>query len=170
LNFVKVILLDIWGGIIYKPAIFMKLRTVLAGKIEENSYRSIIGEFVKKIEHYCPVEFIESKVSEKGILENKDITKLLDYGKDFYKIALDLKGRDFSTCSFADFFKSTLYNRKNVVFYIGGAFGLGEELAEKCDERISLSKLTLAHKVAAVVLMEQLYRAFTIISGHPYHK
>jgi len=61
------------GGIIYKPAIFMKLRVVLAGKIEENSYRSIIGEFVKKIEHYCPVEFIESKVSEKGILENKDI-------------------------------------------------------------------------------------------------
>jgi len=57
-----------------------------------------------------------------------------------------------------------------VVFYIGGAFGLGEEFVERCDEKVSLSKLTLAHKVAAVVLMEQLYRAFTIISGHPYHK
>lgn len=148
----------------------MKLRAVLAGKIGENSYRNIIGGFVKKIEHYCPVEFIESKVSEKGMPDNKDIAKLFDYGKDFYKIALDIKGRDFSSCGFADFFKKTLYNKKNVVFYIGGAFGLGEELAEKCDERISLSKLTLAHKVAAVVLMEQLYRAFTIINGHPYHK
>jgi len=91
LNFVKVILLDIWGGIIYKPAIFMKLRVVLAGKIEENSYRSIIGEFVKKLETLLPCGIYRIKGFGKGMLDNKDIAKLFDYGKDFYKIALDLK-------------------------------------------------------------------------------
>ncbi|MCA1933164.1 MAG: 23S rRNA (pseudouridine(1915)-N(3))-methyltransferase RlmH [Calditerrivibrio sp.] len=148
----------------------MKLRIVLAGKIKEDNFNSIIEEYLKRISSHCQVEFFDLKVSEDCELNDKDAQKLLGYGRDFYKIALNINGKAFSSEKFAVFFNETLNNRKNVVFYIGGAFGLGKDFTEKCDMSISLSLLTMAHKVAAVVLMEQLYRAITIIGGHPYHK
>lgn len=148
----------------------MKLKVVLAGKIKEDSFNSIIEEYLKRINSYCDVEFFDLKVSEDCELKDRDAQKLLLYGKDFYKIALNVNGKAFSSEEFAAFFNETLNNKKNVIFYIGGAFGLGKNFTEKCDTSISLSSLTMAHKVAAVVLMEQLYRAMTIIDGHPYHK
>lgn len=148
----------------------MKLRIVLAGKIKEDSFNSIIGEYVKRINSYCDLEFFDAKVSEDCELKDRDEKKLLVYGKDFYKIALNITGKAFSSEGFAAFFDEILNNNKKVIFYVGGAFGLGKNFTEKCDMSISLSSLTMAHKVAAVVLMEQLYRAITIIDGHPYHK
>ncbi len=148
----------------------MKLKVVLAGKVRDINYQEILNEYAKRVSGFVDFEFVEFKVAEDAPLKDKDILKLLDAGKDSYKVALDVKGEMFGSEEFADFLNVTLNNKKNMVFYIGGAFGLGREFGAKCDRLLSLGRITMAHKVALIVLMEQIYRAFTIIGGHPYHK
>lgn len=149
----------------------MKLRVVVAGRINDNSVKKLIDEYIKRINRYCQIEFYDLKVAEDVELTDKDAEKLLEYGKDFYKIALVINGKQYSSEDFADLINEILNYKKNVVFYIGSAFGFGKNsFLDRCDVKLSLSMMTMAHKVATIVLMEQLYRAFTIIKGHPYHK
>lgn len=148
----------------------MKVKVVLAGKVKDINYQEILREYVKRIKGFVDFEFIDLRIAEDAPLSEKGSLKLLDMGKDSYKIVLDVDGESFTSESFAYFLDETLNNKKNVIFYIGGAFGLGKEFVQKCNKSISLSKMTMAHKIALVVLMEQIYRAFTILGGHPYHK
>lgn len=163
-------LLDLFLVIIYKLSIFMKLTVVLAGKVRDTDYQRILNDYAMRLSSFLNFEFKELKVAEDLPLKDKEIAKLLELGKDSYTIAMDVKGESHTSESFANFLNETLNIKKNVVFYIGGAFGLGKEFVCRCDKLISLSSMTMAHKVALLVLMEQIYRAFTIISGHPYHK
>jgi len=148
----------------------MKLKVVLAGKVKDINYINILNEFAKRIKGNVEFEFLELKVAEDSVLKEKDMQKLLEAGKDCYKIALDPKGKGFSSEDFAFFLNNSLNKYKNIIFYIGGAFGLGSEFTSRCDKIVSLSEMTMAHKIALIVLFEQIYRAFTIIDGHPYHK
>ncbi|MGC8769170.1 23S rRNA (pseudouridine(1915)-N(3))-methyltransferase RlmH [Calditerrivibrio sp.] len=148
----------------------MKLTIVLAGKVKDNDYQRIINDYATRLNSFVNFEFRELKVAEDLPLKDKEIVKLFELGKDSFKIAMDLEGESYTSESFANFLNDTLNIKKNVVFYIGGAFGLGKQFLSRCDKLISLSRMTMAHKVALLVLFEQIYRAFTIISGHPYHK
>jgi 23S rRNA (pseudouridine1915-N3)-methyltransferase len=86
-----------------------------------------------------------------------------------YPIALSEEGRLMSSAHFSQWLEG-LRPRRSVTFTIGGAYGLSPQLKEQCKEIISLSPLTLPHKLCMVVLVEQIYRAFTIFYHHPYHK
>lgn len=83
-----------------------------------------------------------------------------------YNIALDVLGDKVDSFKFA----SMLENKQNVNFFIGGAYGFDREFLKKCDKTVSLSDLTMAHKIANIVLCEQVFRGLCILNNHPYHK
>ncbi len=85
-------------------------------------------------------------------------------------VALDEQGRELSTREFADWLAARLGEGRDIAFLIGGPDGLDAEVLGRSDFRWSLSRLTLPHALARVVLAEQLYRAHTVLSGHPYHR
>lgn len=90
--------------------------------------------------------------------------------KDDYLVALDERGREFSSEGLARFIQTRANSsNKNLVFLIGGAFGLDESLLQRADHRWSLSQLTLPHQLVRLVLAEQLYRACTILRNEKYH-
>ena len=144
--------------------------------IEKNSrdeFEGILKNYEKMISKY-------SKLKHNSIFSNKisqaqdQTVKLaqksyeeafLPYLKGF-NIALHPESKELDSFEFAKIFE----NNANINFFIGGAYGFNKSFLQKCDRVISLSKLTLSHKIAKVVLYEQIYRAFTIINSHPYHK
>ena len=83
-----------------------------------------------------------------------------------YKISLSPNGKKVDSIKFADYLK----DKSNISFFIGGAYGLSNDFIQKCDENLSLSDLTFSHKIAKIILSEQIYRGFCILNNHPYHK
>ena len=83
-----------------------------------------------------------------------------------YNIALDVLGKQIDSFEFSHFFE----DKTTINFFIGGAYGFDREFLTKCDKIVSLSQLTMAHKVANVVLCEQIFRSLCILNNHPYHK
>ncbi len=87
-----------------------------------------------------------------------------------YPVALSEEGKLFDSHSFSQWLSERIMSGITVLFNIGGAYGLSPSLKKRCKEVISLSSMTLPHRLCYVILVEQLYRAFTILRGHPYHK
>ena len=89
---------------------------------------------------------------------------------DDYIVVLDEKGREFSTVEFADRLERIfMLQKKRIVFVIGGPYGFSEDVLGKADLKLSLSKMTFSHQVVRLLFAEQLYRAFTVLKGEPYH-
>ena len=151
----------------------MKINIYSIVKPSTDSFDKLIKEFIKMSSKYAKVEVFYifnkdiAKAQTIGENESKEIyTKTyLPYLKG-YNIALDVLGK--SVDSFV--FSKLLEDKNEVNFFIGGAFGFEREFLQKCDNVISLSDLTMAHKVANVVLTEQIFRALCIQNNHPYHK
>jgi Uncharacterized conserved protein len=95
---------------------------------------------------------------------------LLSVGKDDYVVLLDERGKEFRTVEFAEWLEKRIAaGGKRIVFIIGGAWGFSEEVYSRADLSLSLSKMTFPHQLVRLLFAEQLYRAFTIIKGEPYH-
>jgi 23S rRNA (pseudouridine1915-N3)-methyltransferase len=105
------------------------------------------------------IEEIESSYSN-------GLEKYLVSGDGFFNVILDPLGKEFSTEKFA----KILDENSKINFFIGGAYGFSREFVKRGDLTISLSQLTMSHKIAKIVLLEQIYRALTINNNHPYHK
>jgi len=87
-----------------------------------------------------------------------------------YRIVLDVIGKSLSSHEFANLLSTNLSLGENIHFIIGGAFGLDESILDNASIRLSLSNMTLPHQMAKIILLEQIYRAQTILENHPYHK
>jgi 23S rRNA (pseudouridine1915-N3)-methyltransferase len=112
----------------------------------------------------------KSNVCEKEKRVKLESLELLQRTKGFMRIALTEGGTYFSSIQFASFLEKLTNHTSKSAFIIGGAFGLSKELIENCDRTLSLSPMTLPHKMAFLLLCEQLYRAGEIIQKSPYHK
>ena len=145
----------------------MKIKIAWIGKTKEPAIQSLTDEYLKRISRYVQVEGIAMR-DEKALLEacgrgpksNAKSTLLL----------MDSRGKEFSSEQFAKFLGD--YQDRNplpLVLAVGGADGFSAEAKAQAQQMISLGKMTLAHELARVVLLEQTYRAFTILKGHPYH-
>lgn len=154
----------------------MKLALLSIGSEKESWYQEARGEYAKKISHFLSFEEIRLKpkskergqAAEKRELESAALLKSLSE-KD-YVILLDEKGKTFASKDFShQLTKSLEKGKARVVFVLGGAFGASEELKKRADETWSLSSMTMNHLVAHVVLLEQIYRALTIVRGISYH-
>ena len=159
----------------------MKIRIYAIGKIKDAYLKMGIEEYLKKIKPYTDIEIIEVKdesISEnphdseikKAIdIEGSRIIKLLKNNE--YLIGLDLSKKEYTSPDFAKYINDKLeLNGANISFVIGGSYGLSEELKNRCNDSISLSKMTFLHQMTRLILLEQIYRAFKINRNETYHK
>lgn len=146
----------------------MKFRFLWIGKTKQKNWLALQEEYLQRLSHFVKFEIIELKDSGKEI-EGKLILDKLNQSQ--FVCLLDVKGRSISSHEFASEIEKW-QNRglKEVVFVIGGAEGVASEVVERADNSLSLSFLTFTHEMARVVMLEQIYRAFTIIKGFPYQK
>lgn len=159
----------------------MKITVVGVGKIKEKFYRDAITEYEKRLSRYCRFEIIEvadEKTPDKAGQKEEELIKereaqriLAKIKEDAYVCTLEIEGRKFSSESFAGWLEQAAINgRSNVVFVIGGSLGLHRSVIARSDQSLSFSDMTFPHQLMRVVLSEQIYRAFRIINGEPYHK
>ncbi len=152
----------------------MKIYFWSVGKAHESYIKDAIEMFTKRISHYYPVEwkiFSSSKSNiEEQIKKDESLQLLNAFQKDDIIIALDENGKQWSSIELANFMQRQANNSiKNLIFIIGGAYGLHENVLKKCNYKWSLSKLVFPHQLVRLILAEQIYRACTIIRNEKYH-
>jgi 23S rRNA (pseudouridine1915-N3)-methyltransferase len=154
----------------------VKLTILAVGRLKERFWREAADEYLKRLKPYADVRVVE--VADRDSGRNK-VRALADEGADVlraipassYVVALDAGGQQLSSEGFsANIDELVLHGSSHLVFVIGGSVGLSAEVLERADARLSLGLMTLPHNLARVVLLEQLYRAFRISRGEPYHK
>ena len=132
----------------------MKIHLVYIGKVRSPDANRLAEEYARRISRYCRFDMVEAKDE-----------KSADRYPKALKVVLDPKGSTMSSAELASFLEK---NSGEIAFFVGGADGFSNEFRQGADRLLSLSKMTLPHELARVVLAEQIYRAFTILSGHPY--
>lgn len=158
----------------------MKTCILLPGKIKPKALSSAQEEYVKRLKSFGVdvVEYKDEKVTSRTPEQTKQaeaerIFKLLKEGD--YLVACDERGKKVTTMELAELLKVSrngahpLAGKRRMMFVIGGALGLAESVREKADAVWALSSLVMAGGVARIVLLEGMYRAFTVVEGHPYH-
>lgn len=159
----------------------MKITIISVGKIKEKAIESIINEYKKRLSKYVNLELIEvpdepikenSKPNDDIIVKNKEGEKILSkLNPSSFKIALDLKGVELDSIEFSKKIENIFtYNSSSITFIIGGSLGISDEVINKMDYKIKISKMTFTHNFAKMILLEQLYRAFKIMNNETYHK
>ncbi|MFN2457379.1 MAG: 23S rRNA (pseudouridine(1915)-N(3))-methyltransferase RlmH [Chitinophagaceae bacterium] len=155
----------------------MKLSLWSIGKPHEHYIKEGIEEFTKRISKYYPVRWViiptpknAATLSEKD-LKKSEADKIIQLLKeDDYLIALDEKGIELTSEKLATWLQArAIESSKNLVFLIGGAYGLSDNVLKRADLRWSLSRLTFPHQLVRLILAEQLYRACTILRNEKYH-
>ena len=159
----------------------MKITVITVGKIKEKYLKDAIAEYSKRLSKYCKLEIVEvadektpdnaSEVVENAI-RSKEAERILKYVKDdAFVITLEINGKLLSSEELADKIdKIGIQGTSHIIFIIGGSIGLGEEVLQKSNFALSFSKMTFPHQLMRVILLEQIYRSYRIISGEPYHK
>ena len=155
----------------------MKIKLLFIGKENLEELQTVSKDYISKINSYNSFETeaipylkntkslsVESQKKQEGELFLKKITS-----QDIV-VLLDERGKEYSSIQFSQFIQQRLNSGcKNVLFLIGGAYGFSEEIYARADFSISMSRMTFPHKLARVLFAEQLYRAFSILKGEPYH-
>jgi 23S rRNA (pseudouridine1915-N3)-methyltransferase len=151
----------------------MRFRFIWIGKTKNANWRALQEEYLRRLSHFIKHAVIEIKDTAGGRnrIEAESSSILSALGPQTYAVLMDISGDSVSSESLAKKIeKLQASSVKDVVFIIGGAEGVSPAVAERADYRLSLSFLTFTHEMARVVLLEQLYRAFSIINGYPYQK
>jgi 23S rRNA (pseudouridine1915-N3)-methyltransferase len=148
----------------------MKLKLLCIGKIKDSSLHSLIQDYSGRVSYDAKLEILEIKdstVSEEG----KKVIENLDKIKDNkYVFVLSEEGKELTSLEFSERIKRIVSDNKQIVFIIGGPFGLSEEVKKKADLILSVSKMTFTHEMVRLFLLEQIYRAISIIKNKNYHK
>jgi len=145
----------------------MRLRLVLLGKTRNPQLRALIEDYRERLARFTPVEIAEWKSTD---ARPSVLAEARGKGKAPI-VLLDAAGREFTSEEFARWLARQLNSgQKELIFLLGGAEGFPEETKKQADVLLSLSRLTMPHELARVVLLEQLYRAFALLREHPYPK
>lgn len=159
----------------------MNISIVTVGKLKEKYLKAGIAEYAKRLGAYAKIAEIEvadekapEQLSEADmeIVKKKEGERILaKIPQDAYVIALAIDGKMKTSEQLAKDMESLMtYGRSKVVFVIGGSLGLHDEVLKRADEKLSFSKMTFPHQLMKLILLEQVYRAFRIMKGEPYHK
>ena len=162
----------------------MNIRLVVTGKTVKGFTEDGVNEYICRLKHYVnfSVDVIADVKNAKNLspLQLKDIEgenlisflekNLLTAKNSSVIVLLDEHGKEYRSKEFADYLQKKMNcGIKNLVFVIGGAYGFSEDIKERFKDKISVSKMTFSHQMIRLLFTEQLYRAFTIIKGEPYH-
>ena len=160
----------------------IKITLITVGKLKEKYLRDAVAEYSKRLSAFCKLEIVElneyrlsdnpSEKEKQSALENEAaaMSKYID-GNSVYNIAMCIEGKLISSEELSakmDFCGINGYSTIN--FIIGSSFGIAQSVKDKCDFRLSMSKMTFPHQLARVILLEQIYRGFQISSNTKYHK
>ena len=161
----------------------MKITILAVGKIKERFFEDAVKEYSKRLSRYCvltieevpdePVPEKASKAQSDQILqkEGAKLEKVLQRYPGSYVIALAIDGREYDSVPFSSFLSGLqVSGNSHLVFVIGGSTGLSAKILERCDAKVSFSRMTFPHQLMRVILLEQIYRAMRIAHGEPYHK
>lgn len=155
----------------------MKITFVTVGKTEDAYLKDGIEKYVKRLKHYTKLEMAEipELKNTKALTEDQQKTKeaeliLKKITPLDYVILLDENGIEFTSVQFANYInKRSVTSSANLVFVVGGPYGFDESVYQRANDKISLSRMTFSHQMVRLFFTEQLYRAFSIIKGEPYH-
>ena len=150
----------------------MKLKVVSIGKDRSGLFAPGVAEYAQRLSLHAKVELLELKESARSgaAAKTDEGQRLLESCGRAQVVALDETGKHLGSVELAQWLGRHVGTTPELAFVIGGDEGLSPEVKQKAVLTLSLSKLTLPHRLARLVLMEQLYRAFTILRGEPYHK
>lgn len=155
----------------------MKIKFICIGKTTKNFLETGEEEYFSRLKHYVPVERFELQDIRNAKNLSREQLKEAE-GKEILKrilptdqlVLLDERGKEFSSVSFAAHLEQQMNQSvKTLVFVVGGAFGFSDEIYQRANMKMSLSRMTYSHQMVRMIFLEQLYRAFTIIRGEGYH-
>ena len=157
----------------------MNITIICVGKIKEKYLKSAIDEYTKRLSRYCKLNIVElsdektpDNASEKEeiLIKEKEGEAILKSIKDnMFVIALELKGNMLSSEELSNYIMDLgIRGESNIAFVIGGSLGLSKAVLERANYKLCFSKMTFPHQLFRVMLLEQVYRGFRIISGEPY--
>ncbi|KOP71613.1 50S rRNA methyltransferase [Bacillus sp. FJAT-21945] len=159
----------------------MNISIITVGKLKEKYLKQGIDEYLKRLSAYAKIEIIEvpdekapEELSDTEMLQvkQKEGERILSkIHPDAHVIALAIEGKMKTSEELADGLdKLATYGKSKVTFVIGGSLGLSSEVLQRANEKLSFSKMTFPHQLMRLILVEQVYRAFRILRGEPYHK
>ncbi|MGI6732234.1 MAG: 23S rRNA (pseudouridine(1915)-N(3))-methyltransferase RlmH [Anaerovoracaceae bacterium] len=159
----------------------MKIQIICVGSLKESYWTEAAKEYSKRLSKYCTLSINElkegrapdnpSKADEIALIEEEGKSILKHIKKSSYVIALEIKGKEFSSEMLADKINSlAIQGNSEICFIIGGSLGLSQEVLRAADLKLSFSKMTFPHQMMRVILLEQIYRSYKIIKNEPYHK
>jgi 23S rRNA (pseudouridine1915-N3)-methyltransferase len=155
----------------------MKVKLIVIGKTDSKYLIEGIAEYQKRLKHYLPTDFIviPDIKNTKNLSEDQQKKKegeliLGQIQQGDFVVLLDENGKQYSSVEFSKFIeKQMVAGLKNMIFVIGGPYGFSDEVYNRANFKLSLSKLTFSHQMVRLIFWEQLYRAMTILKGEPYH-
>ncbi len=159
----------------------MQITIVAVGKIKEKFLQQGIDEYMKRLRSYAKIQIVEladektpdnaSEAQERQIKDREGNSILQQIKPDSHCIALAIDGKQPSSEGLAASLDGlATYGKSNITFVIGGSLGLSGAVLQRADEKLSFSKMTFPHQLMRLILLEQVYRAFRINRGEPYHK
>lgn len=159
----------------------MRITILAVGKIKEKFYTDAIAEYAKRLSKYCKLEIIEvadEKTPDKASdtetvrIKEKEAERILSKIKeDAWVCTLEILGKKMDSVAFSNRIEQAgIQGKSHIVFVIGGSLGLHHSVSKRADCKISFSDMTFPHQLMRVILCEQIYRAYRIMTGEPYHK
>ncbi len=148
------------------------IKIICVGKIKEKFYRDAIEEYCKRLSKYTKsqiIEVMDEANTEKAL--SVEASRIRKYIKDNdYVITMEIDGNMLSSMELASKISKIFINYSNIVFVIGGSYGLADEIKKRSNYALSFSKMTFPHQLFRVILLEQIYRSFKINNNENYHK
>ncbi len=154
----------------------MKITLLLVGKTTDSRLISLIEDYRKRLIHYVPFELVvlpdlknTKSLSEEQIktAEGEAILRFVTPSMDV--VLLDEHGREFRSVEYAEWLQKKMGSGKDLTLVIGGPYGFSEAVYQRADGKVSLSRMTFSHQMIRIMVIEQIYRAMTILRGEPYH-
>lgn len=157
--------------------LIVKIKLICVGKTNSDFINEGIKLYQNRIIHFCDFETIylpdiknTKNLPVEELKKKEGINLLKNIENNSFLCLLDENGQSHSSVSFAGFLEKKMeQSLKSMVFMIGGAWGFSEDVYQRADYKLAMSKMTFSHQMIRLIVMEQLYRAFTIIRGMPYH-
>ena len=155
----------------------MKITLLSIGKTEDAYIKEGIDKYLKRLKHYTKLELVElpELKNTKALTQDQQKSKEAEmlhkkFNPTDFVILLDEKGLELSSSQFAAYLdKKAIASVSNIIFVIGGPYGFEQSVYQRANDKLSLSRMTFSHQMVRLFFVEQLYRAYTIIKGEPYH-
>ncbi|PJJ84571.1 23S rRNA (pseudouridine(1915)-N(3))-methyltransferase RlmH [Mucilaginibacter auburnensis] len=154
----------------------MKITILVIGKTEDDYLKQGIDKYIKRLKHYTKLEVIELPELKNTKALSQDQQKareaellLKKINANDHVILLDERGSEFSSKQFAGYIDKRGHAAADLVFIVGGPYGFDQDVYNRANDKLSLSRMTFSHQMIRLFFVEQLYRAYTILKGEPYH-